>query len=505
MTLLQAQKLGFVEDFSPESAAVLENVANAKGRADFEALASQIVDHPNARLFIFGLCDQFARERRNLPAADAQALAPTMNALFAKLTLHQQTEVAHTPEHFEQLKQRVETLPASRKHAAAMGLCQAADHSRIFMSDPEWEQSVATARSALSNVSMADKIKVAFTAEQFKELAKEIAMLPRAQSDVEAAALASRLETNIPNMGFQDGYDTLKVMRDMAGDLSLHSGDANSATNFAASVLNASSRIIQEANGPSTPLTYDNRANITKVAETLQDTVAEALHTRSAGQTQAQFEKLLQSTLGRPEQKDTSFTRDANHKEGRRGSTVSAPFGLRVLPTLVDQLPRTPEGDRQAIAMLTAIVERTVRQESVGYRALCEIRTPASERPLQAVEEVIKKRGLQDSTLNTILAERQEVSDVLHATRGTPAEVAKKMGEFAAQDGLKMKAIPYTFPVTLESETLRSFGDMVNVVNTNNPKATEAAAEALFEAYKSFVTHPSKLEVLHKQLTGSTP
>jgi hypothetical protein len=313
------------------------------------------------------------------------------------------------------------------------------------------------------------RIASASTTENFSAISVALDSQPPARQTQGAAALGERFAKHIENMGFQDGFDTLKTMAGLTARLKAHPGSAANVADFTDAMLRASSRIIKEASGPNgAGLTDDNRRNIAKRARVLQEELGQALAANDSGRTPAQFEKLLASTFG-------------------TGTLVSAEFGLNTLPRLTSHMPSATEQDKARIAaMLLQIL--TCANSPLGMEAICQPRLDPAVGPFHAVQQVIADRGLdldKYPPLKDLLDGLQESADLSHALYGTPAEVAEKMHQFAAEDGLKMKAAS---PQTIHAETVRSFGYLIDTAKANNPAALPQVIASVLDAYAPFVS-----------------
>ncbi|RQP25843.1 hypothetical protein DZC73_01950 [Albitalea terrae] len=366
-------------------------------------------------------------------------------------------------------------MPSTR--AGIAGNAQASQARQVgstaltsFFRSRSAEDLIATASKGLEaeHHALKAQIETASTPEKFSALSVALDSQPPASQTQGAAALGERFAKHIEHMGFQDGFNTLKTMAELAAKLKTHPGSAANVADFADAMLRASSRIIKEANGPNgAGLTPDNRRNIAKQARVLQEALGQALAANDSGRTPARFEKLLGSAFG-------------------TGTLVSAEFGLNKLPCLTSHMPSATDQDKARIAaMLLQIL--TCAKGPIGMEAVCQPRLDPKVGPFHAVHQVIADRGLDLAKyppLKELLDGLQESADLSHALYGTPAEVAEKMHQFAAEDGLKMKAAS---PQTIHAETVRSFGYLIDAAKANNPAALPQVIASVLDAYAPFV------------------
>jgi len=364
------------------------------------------------------------------------------------------------------------------------------------------------------------RIRNVATAEEFAEIGKSLPELPPAQQTEAASALASQFAEHLEEMGFQDGFNTLKMMTEVAEKLTAkHPGSEADVNAFASSMLSASGRLIKESQGPNgAQLTDANRGAIVQRSCELQEALGKALVAHGAGRTPEQFQKLLHSSMGQG-------------TAAAPTTQVSATFGMRVLPSLIGELPKTVAGNKQAEKMLAHLMNQMT--QAPGLMALVHESATKAQGPLEAMLQIAAERRI--SLPKPALDALQEMVDTERAVHGTPAEVTQKFGAFAATDGAKMRESArddimmavrqeapkhimesFGYPPTeaqiqkriddrLDSETTRSFLMMANVVNGRRPDAMPEAVRAMAKAYAPFVSDPKMLdaESVIKQLTGS--
>lgn len=399
----------------------------------------------------------------------------------ADLTLHQPARTEQPPaararsSSTSRLGSDANPMPSARTGIAANSQAsQARQVGSAALSNFFRSRSAEDLRAATSDgvearhLALKARIETASTPQTFNALSVALDSQPPTRQTQGAAALGERFAQHIENMGFQDGFNTLKTMADLTARLKTHPGSAANVADFTDAMLRASSRIIKEANGPNgAGLTPDNRRNIAKRARELQEQLGQALAANDSGRTPAQFEKLLGSAFG-------------------TGTLVSAEFGLNQLPRLTSHMPSATEQDKARIAaMLLQIL--SCANSPIGMEAICQPRLDPNVGPLHVVHQVIADRGLDLAKyppLKALLDGLQESADLSHALYGTPAEVAEKMHRFAAEDGLKMKSAS---PQTIHAETVRSFGYLIDTTKANNPAALPQVIASVLDAYAPFV------------------